>query len=118
MLQCNMTTSLASLQYGLEDILGDFRVARSRGDLGRLALLNYCEVRRWAREAQAQELAKRSLALMANFPYANRDDFLEAVDELIAELEHAHGCVCDSLSNAHCPRDSQAVFNQSVNELH
>jgi hypothetical protein len=118
MLQCNMTTSLASLQYGLEDILGDFRVARSRGDLGRLALLNYCEVRRWAREAQAQELAKRSLALWANFPYASRDDFLVAVDELIAELEHAHGCVCDSLSSAHCPSESQAVFNQSVNELH
>lgn len=117
MLQCNMTTSLASLQYGLEDILGDFRVARSRGDLGRLALLNYCEVRRWARQAQAHDLAKCSLALMANFPYANRDDFLEAVDELMVELEHAHGCVCDSLSGAHCPRGSQAVFNYSADEL-
>jgi hypothetical protein len=118
MLQCNMTTSLASLQYGLKDILGDFRVARSSADLGRLALLNYCEVRRWAREAQAQELAKRSKALMENFPYARRDDFLEAVNELIAELEHAHGCVCDSISSACCPRDSQANANQAVNELH
>lgn len=118
MLQCNMTTSLASLQYGLEDILGDFRLARSSGDLGRLALLNYCEIRRWAREAQAKDLARCSLALMANFPYANRDEFLEAVDELMVELEHAHGCVCDLLSSEHCPRDSQADSNQLVSEFH
>ena len=51
MLHCNMNTSLVSLENGLEDILLDLRSALSGGDLGRLALLAYCEVRRWAREA-------------------------------------------------------------------
>lgn len=87
MLHCTMSASHLSLQNGLEDILGDLRFARRRGDLGRLALLAYCEVRRWAREAQAQELASHSSTLMKNFPYASRDEFLEAIDTLIAELE-------------------------------
>jgi len=89
MLHCNMNASFLSLQNGLEDILGDLRFARRKGDLGRLALLAYWEVRRWARDAEAQELARRSSALVNNFPHASRDEFLKAVDELIAELEHA-----------------------------
>jgi len=87
MLHCNMNASFLSLQNGLEDILGDLRFARRKRDLGRLALLAYCEVRRWAREAEAQELANHSSALIKNFPYASRDEFLEAIDVLIAELE-------------------------------
>ena len=89
MLHCNMNASSLSLQNGLEDILGDLRFARRKGDLGRLALVAYCEVRRWARQAEAQELARHSSALFSNFPHASRDDFLAAVDELIAELEQA-----------------------------
>lgn len=89
MLHCNMTASFLSLQNGLEDILGDLRFARRKGDLGRLALLAYCEVRRWAREADAKELASHSSALVSNFPHSSRDDFLAAVDQLIAELEQA-----------------------------
>ena len=89
MLHCNMNASLSSLQNGLEDILGDLRFARRKGDLGRLALLAYCEVRRWARAAEVHELAQHSSALVSNFPHASRDEFLAAVDELIAELEHA-----------------------------
>jgi len=90
MLHCNMNTSAVSLQNGLEDILGDLQFARRRGDLGRLALLAYCEVRRWAREAHAEELAMRSGALMKNFPYSSRDEFLDAVDDLIVQVEHTH----------------------------
>ena len=89
MLHCNMNASSLSLQNGLEDILGDLRFARREGDLGRLALVAYCEVRRWARQAEAQELAMHSSALVSNFPHASRDDFLQAVDALIAELEQA-----------------------------
>lgn len=89
MLHCNMNASSLSLQNGLEDILGDLRFARRKGDLGRLALVAYCEVRRWARQAEAQELAIHSSALVSNFPHASRDDFLQAVDALIAELEQA-----------------------------
>lgn len=93
MLHCNMNASLLSLQNGLEDLLGDLRFARRKGDLGRLALLAYCEVRRWAREAEAQELARHSSALVSNFPHASRDEFLAAVDELIDELEQARGTI-------------------------
>lgn len=96
MLQCNMNASFLSLQNGLEDILGDLRFARRKGDLGRLALLAYCEVRRWARDAEAQGLARRSSALVNNFPHASRDEFLAAVDELIAELEHARCSVANT----------------------
>ena len=99
-----MPTSTLSLQHGLEDILGDLRFARRRGDLGRLALLAYCEVRRWAREAQADELASRSSALMSNFPYPSRDDFLAAVDELIAQVEHVHGSVAIATPGAQSAR--------------
>lgn len=93
MLHCNMNASHISLQNGLEDILGDLRFARRKNDLGRLALLAYCEVRRWAREAEAQELARHSSALVSNFPHASRDEFLAAVDALIAELEQARSMV-------------------------
>ena len=96
MLHCNMNASSLSLQTGLEDILGDLRFARRKGDLGRLALLTYCEVRRWARQAEAKELARHSSALVNNFPHASRDDFLAAVDELIAELELVHGSVAST----------------------
>lgn len=84
-----MNTSLISLQNGLEDILADLQFSRRHGDLGRLALLVYWEVRRWAREAGAQELARHSSALVNNIPYSSRDKFLEAIDALIVELEHA-----------------------------
>jgi hypothetical protein len=96
MLHCNMTTSLVSLRNGLEDILGDLRFARRSGDLGRLALLAYCEVRRWAREADVQVLARHSSALVNNFPYASRDEFLEAMDELVSELEQIHSSLVSS----------------------
>lgn len=75
------------MHVGLEDLLGDLRYARRRGDLGRLALLLYCEVRRWARMAGEQALAEHSSTLMTNCPYATREQFLEQVDSLIIELE-------------------------------
>jgi hypothetical protein len=76
------------LQLGLEDLLGDLRHARRRGDLGRLALLLYCEVRRWARLADEQALAEHSSELITNCPHASREAFLTQVDELILELEN------------------------------
>lgn len=108
MLQCNMNVSSLSLQNGLEDILGDLRFARRKGDLGRLALLAYCEVRRWARQAEAQELAQHSSALVNNFPHASRDDFLAGVDELIAELEHVR-CIVANTPNNRFPEEAQQL---------
>ena len=62
MLHCNMTTSL-SLQQGLEGLLADMRRERRAADLGRLAFLAYCEVRRWAREAGDGEIAAQAAAV-------------------------------------------------------
>ncbi|WP_157979497.1 hypothetical protein [Rhodoferax ferrireducens] len=85
-----MSASDVSLQLGLEDLLGDLQFARRNGDLGRLALLAYCEVRRWARMAGEQELAKHSVEIINNIPHASREQFMAQVDELIVELEQAH----------------------------
>ena len=75
------------MQVGLDDLLGDLWYARRRGDLGRLALLSYCEVRRWARLAGEQRVAEHSSELITHCPHASRDEFLAQVDDLIVELE-------------------------------
>lgn len=98
MLHCNMSNSPTSLQLGLEDLLGDMQFARRSGDLGRLALLAYCDVRRWARAAGEEELAQRSSALVNKTPHSNRDVFMDEVDQLIAELELARQRVMGSIS--------------------
>lgn len=87
LLRCNMITVSESLQLGLDDLLGDLQYARKSGDLGRLALLAYCEVRRWARVAGEPALAHQSSALVNGLPHADRDTFIAAVDALIEELE-------------------------------
>lgn len=76
------------MQVGLDDLLGDLWHARRRGDLGRLALLSWCEVRRWARQAGEQRVAEHSSDLVTHCPHSSRDEFLAQVDELIVELEH------------------------------
>jgi hypothetical protein len=82
-----MNASSLDLQGGLDDLLGDLWYARKHGDLGRLALLSYCEVRRWARLAGEQGLAEHSSEMITHSPHASREEFLEQVDELIVELE-------------------------------
>jgi hypothetical protein len=86
MLHRNMT-SATSLQLGLEDLLADLRYARRKNDLGRLALLAYCEVRRWARDAGDLELADRVSHLITGSPHVSREAFLAQIDTLIHELE-------------------------------
>ena len=93
MLHCNMNASSIPLQLGLEDLLGDLRYARRGPDLGRLALLAYCEVRRWARMAGEQALAEHSSDLITHSPHASREAFLAGVDQLIVELEQVHSRV-------------------------
>jgi hypothetical protein len=99
MLQCNMNNSTAPLQHSLEDLLGDLQHARRTGDMGRLALLAYCEVRRWARQAGEPELADRSTELITRHPHASREQFMEQIDGLILALEQAHTRVV----NQHAP---------------
>lgn len=78
------------LRLALEDVLADLWHARRSGDIGRLALLSYCDVRRWARVAHHELLARHSQELVLGSPYANRAEFLSAVDRLIAETEQVH----------------------------
>ncbi len=93
MLHRNMNALADPLQLGLEDLLGDLQCARRGEDLGRLALLAYCEVRRWARMAGEHALAEHSSDLITHSPHVSREKFLAEVDELIVELEQAHSRV-------------------------
>ncbi len=75
-------------QLLLEDLLAELTYARRRGDLGRLALIAWCEVRRWARQAGHSGLAERSAAMFTDQPHVSREAFLEQVDRLIDDLTH------------------------------
>ncbi len=106
MLHCNMTSAL-SLQLGLHDLLADLQHARRCDDLGRLALIAYCEVRRWARDAGDLILAEHASELITSSPHASREVFLGHIDDLIHELEDARSTapLCsDSPPSAFQPR--------------
>jgi hypothetical protein len=103
MLQCNMNPS-TPLQLDLEDLLADLHHARRGGDLGRLALLCYCEVRRWARHAWEPELAERAARMITATPHASRKTFLADVDALIEGLEQAQHRFATGASGAAAPR--------------
>ena len=81
-----MKTAL-NLQLGLDDLLADMRQSRKHGDLGRLAFIAYCEVRRWARAAGEVELEDRSSRVIIDSPHDSREAFLAHMDELIQALE-------------------------------
>ena len=87
MLHCTMSPLSNSMRHGLEDLLGDLDLARGQGDLGRLLLLSYCEVRRWARIAGEPALAAHASELMSACPHGDRDSFLGQVDSLVGELQ-------------------------------
>ena len=89
MLHCNMNNSIAT-RLALEDVLAALWHARRAGDIGRLAHLGYCEVQRWARARRDDVLTAHARELLTDCPYRNRQDFMFAIDRLIAEVEHAH----------------------------
>ena len=78
-----------SLQVGLDDLLSELQDARHYGELGRLALLAYCDVRSWARQAGEIGVAHHSTAIFTDHKHASKEVFLQQVDELIAELQLA-----------------------------
>jgi hypothetical protein len=86
MLRRTMITSLG-IQLGLEDLLADLRYARKNGELGRLALLAYCDVRGWARQAGQPEIADSATRMFTENPCVSKNEFLVKVDTLIAVLE-------------------------------
>jgi hypothetical protein len=93
MLHCTMGTT-TSLQMGLDDLLADLRHARRTGELGRLALLAFCDVRSWARQAGLTDVAEHSLAMFADQPHTSREAFLTQIDGLILELEQLRPSLC------------------------
>jgi len=98
MLQRTMSTS-TSLQLCLDDLLADLRHARRRGDLGRLALIAYCDVRRWARQAGEFAVAEHSTAMFTDVPLASREAFLQQVDSLVLELEQVQSRYLEAVPN-------------------
>lgn len=71
----------------LEDVLGDIRHARRNGDLGRVAVITFCDLRRWAWWAGEHALAQRSSEVFLQVPFADKASFLREVDDLIARAE-------------------------------
>lgn len=86
MLRRNMQNS-TSLRLGLDDLLADLQHARRWGELGRLALIAYCDVRCWARQAGEFGLAERSTAMFTKDSHTSQAAFLEQVDQLIGDLQ-------------------------------
>ena len=86
MLHCNMNT-LPANPWVLEDLLADLVHARRNQDLGRLALLAYCEVKSWARQTGKTDIADGATRMFTENPCVSRDDFLAKIDTLITALE-------------------------------
>jgi hypothetical protein len=86
MLHCTMT-AVSSMQLGLDDLIADLRHARRNRDLGRMALVTYCDVRRWARYAGEPKLAERAERIFQSAPHPTRDAFLAEVDGVLEDLE-------------------------------
>jgi hypothetical protein len=86
MLHCNMTNSL-NTQLALEDLLADLHYARKHDELGRLALLAYCEVKGWARQAGKPDVADIALRMFSENPCLSKEEFLQSIDSLIATLQ-------------------------------
>jgi hypothetical protein len=117
MLHCNMEPAMDS-QWDLDDLLADLHHARKRGDLGRLAFVSYCDVRRWAREAGRSVLADQAARLITESPHQSRNDFLKQVDDLIKALEALRESdQPESMPNAgnhEGPRSGWAAFSASA----
>jgi hypothetical protein len=95
MLRRNMTNSIS---LGLDDLLEDLQQARWSGDLGKLALIAYCDVRCWARQAGEFGVAERSTVMFTEQPHSSREAFLDQIDQLLAELLRARSRLADPAS--------------------
>lgn len=81
-----MTDALA-IQLALEDLLADLQFARKHEQLGRLALLAYCDVKRWARQAGKSDVADMALRMFAEPPCQSKNAFLQSIDRLLGALQ-------------------------------
>ena len=76
-----------SMHRDLEDVLGSLLHARRSGDLERMALLTYWDVRKWTHFAHHNALTALAAKAISPEPHPSRAAFLSRVDEVIAELE-------------------------------
>ena len=76
-----------ALRLDLEDVLGNLQYARRTGNLGRLAFVTFWDARKWARYAGRDALAERASDIVSLQPLPTKAEFLEIVDDVIAELE-------------------------------
>jgi len=74
------------IQLELEDLLANMRFARKHNELGRLALLAYCEVKGWARRAGKPDVADKALQMFSQCPHLTKQEFIEDINSLIARL--------------------------------
>jgi hypothetical protein len=74
-------------QLALEDLLADLHFARKHEQLGRLALLAYCEVKGWARRSGKLDVAEVALKMFSENPCVSKREFLLGIDALIETLE-------------------------------
>jgi hypothetical protein len=98
-----------NLRVGLEDLAKDVALARGQEQVGRLALLCCCEIRRWARLAGNERLAAQATAMIVQPVPVSRRSFLESVDALIEELEQACDCAGleETATSLRCTRAGQ-----------
>jgi hypothetical protein len=114
MLHCNMIKSIDT-QLRLEDLLADMHFARKHDQLGRLALLAYCEVKGWARWAGKLDVADTALRMFSENPCLSKEEFLTNIDKLIALLElHEHEY---QRTNACCAMTQIQLQSASVGSL-
>ncbi len=95
-------TKQLTIQLALEDLLVDLHFARKHEQLGRLALLAYCDVKRWARLAGKADVADMAVRMFACKPSPNREDFLRDIDQILASLQ-AHETRYDPGVSAQSP---------------
>jgi hypothetical protein len=81
-----MTNSIDN-QLALEDLLADLQFVRKHDQIGRLALLAYCEAKGWARWAGKHDVSDKALEMFSQSPYHTKQEFLKEVNNLIAALE-------------------------------
>jgi len=89
MLHCNMGTR--AVDFELEDLLADLHYSRRQNDLGRLALLAYCEAPRWARTTGHSEIVRLATSMVVDNPHPTREAFLSNIDSIIAAMERSAG---------------------------
>lgn len=75
------------IQLGLDDLLADLQFARRNQELGRLALLAYCEIRSWARQAGKPDISESATKMFTETPCVCKDEFLVKIDSIINTLE-------------------------------